>query len=140
HNSLVVGDRAHLATVSVWPTIPVRPVDGRECGWGCTGTPVPQADGLPRFRTALGLLGALGGAVGTDVHVALLLDLDLLLADLARDPLGVLDHPLADLDLLGHHGVLADVDLLLADGDADLLALADDVGRGPPVHGGPLDD
>ena len=71
----------------------------------------------------------IAGAAGLHVHVPGLLDLDLFLADLARDLLGVLDDPLADLDLLGHHGVLGDVDLLLADGDADLLALADVAGR-----------
>src|SRR4051812_6147972 len=68
-------------------------------------------------RFCTGLLPA-----GLHVHVALLLDLHLLLADLAGDVLGVLHHPLADLDLFGHHRVLAHLDLLLADRDADSLA------------------
>ena len=81
---------------------------------------------------------------GFDIDIALLLDLDLLLADVAGDALGVLDDALADLDLLGHDRTLGDVDPLLADRDADLLALADGVGgdpfgRGPAVDRGPLD-
>src|SRR4051812_27916883 len=108
-----------------------------------TGMPrhprIPFSRRHPRRSGGVLPLARLAGA---DLHVPGLLDLDLLLADLARDLLGVLDDPLADLDLLGHHGVLADSDLLLADGDADLLALADvpggdPLGRGPAVHRGP---
>src|SRR5947209_2597251 len=98
--------------------------------------PTPHRIGLG----PTGSPGLLARAPRPHVHVALLLDLDLLLADLARDPLRVLDHPLADLDLLLHHRLLAHADLLLADRDADLLALADGPGGGPAVHRRPLDD
>src|SRR5690349_11393945 len=69
----------------------------------------PVAD---RSRPALAPIGA----AGPNIHVTLLLDLDLLLADIPRDPLGVPDDPFADADLLRHHGILVDVDLLLAFG------------------------
>src|SRR4051794_33468920 len=65
--------------------------------------------------------------IGTDVHVALAIDADLLLLDIAGHSLGVLDGALADLDLL-------------LDRDANLLALAEIARGGPAGRGAALDD
>src|SRR5262245_46121108 len=76
-----------------------------------------------------------------DVDVALLLHLDLLLADGAGTLLGVLHLALADRHLLLDHRRLLDAHLLLGDRDADLLA-GPDVARGGRFagHGVALDD
>src|SRR5512142_478495 len=78
-------------------------------------------------------LSLLAGPVPVDVHVPLPLDADHFPTHLAADPLGTLDHPLADGHLLLDHRPLLHGDLLLADRDADLL---DGLAR----RGLPLDD
>src|SRR3954453_5098431 len=72
-----------------------------------------------------GRVCALARTAVLDVHVSCLLDLDLFLADLARDPLGILDHALADLDFLGHNRLLGDGNFFLADPNANLSYIAD---------------
>ena len=65
------------------------------------------------------------GPSRTDVHVALLVDPHLFLANLSRDAFGVVHGPLADADLFGHHRLLTDLDLFFSHGDHDIFALTD---------------
>src|SRR4051812_38530439 len=98
-------------------------------GLGATQTARGEARWHPAPNQSTGPLLVLAAVL--DVHVALLLDPDFLLADGAADVLGVVDLPLADRHLLRHHRLLADVHLLLLDRDADLLGLQVCAGRGP---------